>query len=505
MIMNSTRKTEDAAKALSKIALEPSKRQELWGAIERRIDRDTEQNGTVISIVKKKKNRSNLGQLGAAIAALVVITSGIAYGTHHEGLFKPIRSKETAQTHTPSVPSLPASSSIQSIYITADNPAQTKWLTNNETAIESSVSAWLKSSKLYTGKIDTSNVNIGSYVGPAQLHIVGWNNQSIVIYPVSHVEQKNGQYVAVYQPNVVAYSTGKHITYLNSPELFTWLKDDEWQTQFNVSGNPLLNTSLTLPDGQTVTTKPVAWKDLKLTVLATSLPPSQNYAAVVGNHANIISHKNVSTSAGLATFVYFQRTPPAAASGTESTLTNDFYVISYGRQYAYVIQATATGNVSTAKSELMSLLQGWTVPSQAPAIPSPNAELKQWRYDSGIGQQISQALHGKSFSAFYLPVFIAKGDSFVGTESNNSVVTIHFQDMTLMQSPTSITPTGTVAKSTVVTVQSLMSKVTVYTMADKSLTLSMHEPIGTYVLLSSTTIPLSQLEVILQNMSPLGG
>ena len=502
--MSSTRQTKDAAKRLSKIALKPSKRQELWDSIKQRIDMDTEQNGTRISVVTKKRNRFNWGQLGAAVAALIIVASGITYGTHH---FKPTSSKGTTQTDASNVPSLPASSSIQSIYITADNPAQTKWLTNDQTAIESSVSAWLKSSKLYTGKIETSNVNISSYVGPAQLHIDGSSNKSIVIYPVSHVEQKNGQYMAVYQQNVVAYSTGKHITYLNSPELYTWLKSDQWQTQFNVSGDPLFNTSLTLPNGHTVTTKPVMWKNLKLDLLVTNLTPSQDYVAIVGNNANIISHENVSTSAGLATFVYFQKTPPAAASGTGSTLTNEFYVISYGLQYAYVIEATVTGNVSTAKLELMSLLQGWKIPSQAPTIPSPNAELKQWHYDSVIGQQISQALYGKSFNAFYLPVFITKGDSFVGTQSNNRVITLHFKDMTLMQSPNLITPSGTVAKSTVVTVPNLFTgtKVTVYAMADKSLALAMKVPLGTHILLSSSSIPLYQLEAILQNMSPLNG
>lgn len=464
---------------------------------------DTEQNGTATT---EKRNRFNWGQLGATVAALVIVAGGITYGVHREGLFESISSKGTAQTDASYVPSLPPYSSIQSIYITADNPAQTKWLTNDPTAIESSVSAWLKSSKLYTGKIKTSNVNIGSYVGPAQLHIDGSSNKSIVIYPVSHVEETNGQYVAVYQQNVVAYSTGKRITYLNSPELYTWLKSDQWQTLFNVYGNPLFNTSLMLPNGHTVTTKPETWKNLKLDLLVT-LPPNQDYAAIVGNNANIISHENVSTSAGEATFIYFQRTPPAAASGTGNTLMNEFYVISYGSQYAYVIQATVTGNVSAAKSELMSLLQGWKIPFQAPTIPSPNAGLKQWRYDSVIGRQIIQSLNGISFKVFYLPVFITDGDSFEGVESKKNVVTVHFKNMTLMQSPNSMTPSGTVAQSKVINLPNLFlgTKITVYTMADKSLTLAIKVPLGTHMLLSSPSISLHQLETILQNIDPLNG
>ena len=262
-----------------------------------------------------------------------------------------------------------------------------------------------------------------------------------------------------------------------------------------------------LPNGNTVTTKPVTWKNLKLALWVTSLTPNQDYPGIVGNNANIISHEDVSTSAGLATLVHFERTPPAAASGTGSTPINEFYVISYGRKYAYVIQATVTGNASAAKSELMSLLQGWNIPFQGVKLSSPNPELTQWRYNSGIGQQISQSLNGKSFKSFYLPVFITKGDSFVAVESNNSAVTIRFKDMTLMQSPNPTRPSGTVEKSTVVTVPNLFpgTTVTVYTMADKSLALAMKVPFGTHILLSSPSIPLSQLEAILQHMSPLNG
>lgn len=341
---------------LSTMKLSEAEQSEIWGQLEQRM--------SATQTITPNRRGARFWGPSAAAAVAVLIVAGSIYALSQNGSSRP---PDEPHVTAANVPSLPASSSIRSIYITADNPAQTKFLTNHPAVVEHNVSAWLKSSKVYTSKIDESNISQGTYVGPAQLHIDGGDHKSIVIYPVSHVEQENGAYLPVYQQSVVAYRTGSHTTYLYSPELYTWLKNDQWQTEFNVFANPLFRTFLTLPNGQTITTnttKAVTWKDLTINLLITNLPPVgyQDYAMIVGNNANIVSHENVATSAGPATLVYFQRTPPAAAAGTGNAVTNEFYVIRYGSQYAYVIQATATGKVGTAKSALMSLLQGWKVP-----------------------------------------------------------------------------------------------------------------------------------------------
>jgi len=128
----------------------------------------------------------------------------------------------------------------------------------------------------------------------------------------------------------------------------------------------LFDTTLTLPGGQFVKSDGsfVHWNDLTLSLRVTSLPPANagidGYLSIVGNHATMISHQSVSTSAGSAVLVYFQRSQPAAAEST--AVTNEYYVIFLGSQYAYVLDAVPSGNSTTAKSEVIGLLPQWKLP-----------------------------------------------------------------------------------------------------------------------------------------------
>ncbi len=136
--------------------------------------------------------------------------------------------------------------------------------------------------------------------------------------------------------------------------------------------NPLFNTNITLPNGQTVTSNisagAVRWKDIEVRLEIQSIPShSPKYPEIVGNHSTILSHTNVSTSAGTATLVLNERTPPAAAKST--TPTYEYWVIVYKNQYAYCIVATVIGNRNNAKNEVMELLNNWKVPH----ITAPNS------------------------------------------------------------------------------------------------------------------------------------
>ena len=136
-------------------------------------------------------------------------------------------------------------------------------------------------------------------------------------------------------------------------------------TKQSVQTNPLFDTSLVLPNGQVVTpdqlegqtviNHSVRWKDLLI-----SLQISSPGGWVIGNHSTVLSHSSVSTSAGTATLVLNERTPPAAAEST--TPTYEYWVISNRSQYTYAIEATVIGNLDKAKNEVMELLNSWKVP-----------------------------------------------------------------------------------------------------------------------------------------------
>lgn len=129
--------------------------------------------------------------------------------------------------------------------------------------------------------------------------------------------------------------------------------------------NPLFQTTLTLPNGVIISTdKVVKWKDLSIQLLVTNLPAPSNttdgYKEIIGNHSTIISHEVVKTSAGNAVLVLNERTPPAATKSIVPTF--EYWVIVYGRQYTYAINATIIGNREKAKSEIFSLLNRWKAP-----------------------------------------------------------------------------------------------------------------------------------------------
>ncbi|RIV22750.1 hypothetical protein D2Q93_09225 [Alicyclobacillaceae bacterium I2511] len=169
-----------------------------------------------------------------------------------------------------------------------------------------------------------------------------------------------------------AYNQGVNYQYImytdNNNQLTVTGLATGMPTENNSQTNPLFITMLTLPDGQIVKPDPpssvVHWKNLTLSLLVTSLPPANSglngYFGIVGNHATIISHQRVFTALGSAMLIYFQRTQPAAAQS--NAVTNEYYVIFYGSQYAYVLDVIFNGNIDTAKSEIMGLLPYWKLP-----------------------------------------------------------------------------------------------------------------------------------------------
>ncbi|QQE79644.1 hypothetical protein [Alicyclobacillus sp. SO9] len=376
--MSSTRKTEDASRTLSKIALELGKRHELWNAIEQRMDVDTQQSDAPRAIVTKKRNGFNLGQLGAVIVALIVVASGITYGVHHQGVLK----STTAETDNNSMTSMNSTTpNVSRITVNNNQYRNTKF--------GFTVSIPTSWNKLYTLKsrtlpgVQALQMFYFNYIAEKspQPFIV-----ELVVYPKSylgHLEQdpkvvkafSNDRYsFAFYIDNRYPYPKSKHYAqYKQLQSKVPWVishfktsSRENRTTQTTQQLNPLFNTTLTLQTGQVV--KPnshsTRWKGLTLSLLVTGYPSAnagtKSYAAVIGNHANIISHESVSTPAGQATLVHFQRTPPAEAQS--NTVRDEYDVIFFRKQYAYVLNALVSGNPSQAKNDIMQILSGWTIP-----------------------------------------------------------------------------------------------------------------------------------------------
>jgi hypothetical protein len=64
--------------------------------------------------------------------------------------------------------------------------------------------------------------------------------------------------------------------------------------------------------------------------------------------------------AGKADLVLNKRTPTAASQSTAATY--EYWVILYGNEYTYAIEAIIVGNKDKAKSEVLELLKNWKIP-----------------------------------------------------------------------------------------------------------------------------------------------
>ncbi len=149
-------------------------------------------------------------------------------------------------------------SSIQTVSISDDSPAGDFWSPKSQQAILDRVSAWLKASKPYTAAIPYSE-SVDNFVhhniGPSALHITGADNMQTLIYPAWYVQtggqeadtRSIGNYIH-YQQDVVIFIEARtnNISYLESAQLYNWLKNGEWKTAFNPNSTlvPLYRTNV---------------------------------------------------------------------------------------------------------------------------------------------------------------------------------------------------------------------------------------------------------------------
>lgn len=226
--MESERNTLEKLSAVSDVKMSSQKQQEIWNTIEKEIDQ--------MKPVRTKHRRSNLWGTGAAAVAAVAIVAGGFYAFSNHGLMqsnKPGVSTASHDTKPNPTVKFPTASAIQSISILA-GPTLDTWTTRDPKSASAQVLKWLNSSTPYTGSIpkSTNKMIPQANIGPAQLKIKT-SNEDITVYPVYYLVQTNTHAVQTrYVQDVVEYQTGNETVYLKSPQLFNWLKNNQWETEF---------------------------------------------------------------------------------------------------------------------------------------------------------------------------------------------------------------------------------------------------------------------------------
>lgn len=206
------------------------------------------QNGTSIDVslaynVKTLKQSNGTSQISWTYEKGYLVVSG-------HGFQKPVRiyslqlanwiwngwSGGASVTAQSSKVELPKVNTIQSITVSVGT-VPIAWVTQNPKNVSSQVLSWLDNAIPYVGNIPPSFSNFEPQggVGSARLNIVTINHNVITIYPTYYlVKIRSGSAQTRYVPDVLTYQEGNRTVYLTSPQLYNWLKNSQWKTEFSM-------------------------------------------------------------------------------------------------------------------------------------------------------------------------------------------------------------------------------------------------------------------------------
>lgn len=124
------------------------------------------------------------------------------------------------------------------VNLTPDSPCQTWEVPKDNKAVLSKVTTWLQQAKPYIGRIPKSNCTgvFSGYFGPAILYITTSDNHKITIkpayYTIPEMTEHGKMYANHYVANVLELDYDQQRSYIQSSQLYNWLKNDKWRTEF---------------------------------------------------------------------------------------------------------------------------------------------------------------------------------------------------------------------------------------------------------------------------------
>ncbi len=141
---------------------------------------------------------------------------------------------ETGVISTTELKSIEKSSIVS---LTDDSPASIWWIPKVQETTLSEVISWLQQAKEYRGKIPQSQISgvFKANIGPSKLYIATSDKHEITIQPAFYSVANDGKGSEVcYVTDVLELSNDKQKVYIQSSELFNWLKNDKWKTEFEM-------------------------------------------------------------------------------------------------------------------------------------------------------------------------------------------------------------------------------------------------------------------------------
>lgn len=120
-----------------------------------------------------------------------------------------------------------------------DMPCCRCWAPKDQQAVLSKVASWLQTAQSYTGEMPESQYTGVFYanIAPSELHVTTSDNHKITIQPAFYLIKDKESYTKDYVPDVLELDKDGTKSYIQSPELFDWLKNDNWKTEFEPEQN----------------------------------------------------------------------------------------------------------------------------------------------------------------------------------------------------------------------------------------------------------------------------
>lgn len=127
-------------------------------------------------------------------------------------------------------------SKSKAVTIADDSRASIIWTPKNQKNTLYKIASYLKQAKLYTGKIPKIHF-IGTYnanIMPSKLNIAIDKRNQIIIQPAFYGDDKDNGLRINYIDNVLSMIRNNKKIYIESKDLFKWLKEDRWKTEFKM-------------------------------------------------------------------------------------------------------------------------------------------------------------------------------------------------------------------------------------------------------------------------------
>ncbi|SIS67360.1 hypothetical protein [Alicyclobacillus vulcanalis] len=131
---------------------------------------------------------------------------------------------------------IPPATEIQQVYIIAGLAA--RWFApNREADVVSEIATWLSRAQPVAFQVPQPETRIvtNANIGPAELVVRLSAGEEMTIQPAFYVSGAGHALSEVIHdvPGVISYRVGHQTLYFRDPELYQWLKSNEWESQFH--------------------------------------------------------------------------------------------------------------------------------------------------------------------------------------------------------------------------------------------------------------------------------